>query len=75
MKIKDNVVDIVIKLLFFYGVWNEGNKYNVIIKRNKVNRNVVNFIVLQIIFKVMFMGKVCKGKLISCCSKGKVKVI
>lgn len=46
MKIKDNVVDIVIKLLFFYGVWNEGNKYNVIIKRNKVNRKVVNFIVL-----------------------------
>lgn len=23
----------------------------------------------------MFMGKVCKGKLVSCCSKGKVKVI
>ena len=75
MKTKHNVADIATKPLLFHGARNEGNKHNVIIKRNKVNRNAANSTASQIIPKAMSTGKVRKGKSISRRSKGKAKVI
>lgn len=75
MKTKDNVTDIATKPLLFHGARNEGNKHNVIIKRNKVNRNAANSTASQIIPKAISTGKVRKGKSISRRSKGKAKVI